>query len=170
MAGNNIKKIRKEKGLTQSQLGKKCGIDEANIRKYENGKLTPKTETLQKIALALQVDLAELDDRFLSLFHSMQTQKVLMLQIAKLQESLHSDALCEEDRTELLMSLQEKEENLKSITHVVDLQWEEKKEHDRKSQEEQILKDYRKLNDEGKKEAMKRVNELTEVPKYQKKD
>ena len=30
----NIKRIRKEKGLTQKKLGELCGIDEANIRKY----------------------------------------------------------------------------------------------------------------------------------------
>lgn len=33
-----------------------------------------------------------------------------------------------------------------------------------------ILQDYRILNDNGKDEARKRVNELTEIPKYQKKD
>ena len=33
-----------------------------------------------------------------------------------------------------------------------------------------ILQDYRILNDNGKDEARKRVNELTELPKYQKKD
>ncbi|MBD5460967.1 MAG: helix-turn-helix transcriptional regulator [Lachnospiraceae bacterium] len=53
--GENIKKIRKEKRLTQKQLGKKCGIDEANIRKYELGKQNPKIETIQKIAMALGV-------------------------------------------------------------------------------------------------------------------
>ncbi len=33
-----------------------------------------------------------------------------------------------------------------------------------------MLQDYRILNDNGKDEARKRVNELTEIPKYQKKD
>ena len=33
-----------------------------------------------------------------------------------------------------------------------------------------LLQDYRILNDNGKDEARKRVNELTEIPKYQKKD
>lgn len=33
-----------------------------------------------------------------------------------------------------------------------------------------MLQDYRILNDSGKVEARKRVNELTEIPKYQKKD
>ena len=59
-----IKKIRKEKGLTQKQLGDLCGIADSNIRKYENGKQFPKMETLQKIANALGVNLLELIDEF----------------------------------------------------------------------------------------------------------
>lgn len=49
----NIKRIRKEKGLTQKKLGELCGIDEANIRKYESGKQNPKIETIERIAIAL---------------------------------------------------------------------------------------------------------------------
>lgn len=58
--GIRIKEIRKQKGLTQKQLGDICGIADANIRKYENGKQNPKIETLKKIADALEVPLYEL--------------------------------------------------------------------------------------------------------------
>lgn len=51
----NIKRIRKERGLTQKRLGELCGIAEPNIRKYENGKQNPKLETVEKIASALGV-------------------------------------------------------------------------------------------------------------------
>lgn len=54
--GENIRITRKEQKLTQKQLGKRCGIDEANIRKYELGSAIPKMETVQKIATALGVD------------------------------------------------------------------------------------------------------------------
>ena len=50
---NDIKRIRKERKLTQKKLGELCGIAESNIRKYENGKQNPKAETLDKIAEAL---------------------------------------------------------------------------------------------------------------------
>lgn len=53
--GKNIKRIRKEKGMTQKQLGELCGINEANVRKYELGKANPKLETVNKIASALGV-------------------------------------------------------------------------------------------------------------------
>lgn len=58
--GVNIKRIRKERGITQKQLGELCGIAEPNIRKYENGKQNPKLETVEKIATALGVTAFEL--------------------------------------------------------------------------------------------------------------
>lgn len=51
--GEKIRRIRKEKGLTQKQLGELCGMNEANVRKYELGKANPKIETVDKIASAL---------------------------------------------------------------------------------------------------------------------
>lgn len=53
----NIRKFRKEKNLTQKQLGDLCNpkIAEANIRKYELGKANPKVETLERIATALGI-------------------------------------------------------------------------------------------------------------------
>lgn len=40
--GENIKKIRKEKGLTQKELGKLCGMSEAQIRHYELNYKSPR--------------------------------------------------------------------------------------------------------------------------------
>jgi transcriptional regulator with XRE-family HTH domain len=53
--GENIKKIRIEKGLTQKQLGDLCGMKDSQIRRYENGRANPKYETIEKIAKALNV-------------------------------------------------------------------------------------------------------------------
>ena len=58
--GQKIRTLRKEKKLTQKQLGQLSGIDEANIRKYELDRQNPKIETLEKIASALDVPLAVL--------------------------------------------------------------------------------------------------------------
>ncbi len=60
LIGKNIKRIRKEKGLTQKKLGELCSMNEANIRKYENGKQNPKIETIEKIAKALETTADEL--------------------------------------------------------------------------------------------------------------
>lgn len=60
--GDNIQKLRKEKGFTQAELAKEAGLSEISIRKYENGDRKPKIETLRCIANALKVPLYELAD------------------------------------------------------------------------------------------------------------
>lgn len=58
--GERIKKTRLKKSMTQKELADKCGIDSANLRKYEAGKQNPKLGTIEKIAEALGVHEAEL--------------------------------------------------------------------------------------------------------------
>lgn len=58
--GENIKKFRLSKSMTQKQLGDLCGMADSAIRRYENGRANPKKETLQKIALALGIPEIEL--------------------------------------------------------------------------------------------------------------
>lgn len=60
LIGDNIRRFRKERGITQKKLGELCGIAEPNIRKYENGKQNPKLETIEKIASALGVTAFDL--------------------------------------------------------------------------------------------------------------
>ncbi len=47
---NNLKKLRKEKGLTQIALQMQTGIEQALLSKFENGDRTPPTETLITLA------------------------------------------------------------------------------------------------------------------------
>lgn len=56
----NLKRIRKEKGLTLKQLGDKLGCSPQLISQYELKKRTPKVETIIKIADALGVNEFEL--------------------------------------------------------------------------------------------------------------
>lgn len=56
--GQNIKKARKEKGITQKKLGEILGVSQAAIGQFENEKSNPKIETLEKIASALEIPLA----------------------------------------------------------------------------------------------------------------
>ena len=60
LIGDNIRRFRKERGITQKKLGELCGIAEPNIRKDENGKQNPKLETIEKIASALGVTAFDL--------------------------------------------------------------------------------------------------------------
>ena len=48
--GENIKKIRKDKGLQQKQVALEIGLDQSNYNKIENGKREPSVEVLNKLA------------------------------------------------------------------------------------------------------------------------
>lgn len=58
--GENIKKSRKNKGLSQKQLAEILNLSEITIRRYEKCSNVPTIETLDKIAIALDVPLNEL--------------------------------------------------------------------------------------------------------------
>ncbi len=47
---NNLKKLRKQAGLTQISLQMKTGIEQALLSKFENGDRIPPTETLITLA------------------------------------------------------------------------------------------------------------------------
>lgn len=59
--GSNIRKIRTEKGITQTEIQKLTGISNVYLSNIENGiKNNPSTEVLEKIAKALGVTFSEL--------------------------------------------------------------------------------------------------------------
>ena len=59
--GKNIKKLRRQKGLSQDRLSKLADISYNTVIKLESGGITnPTIETLQKIAKALNVSIDEL--------------------------------------------------------------------------------------------------------------
>ena len=58
--GQQIKKYRKEKNLTQKQLGELSGTSEITVRQYELGKRQPRLEQLRRIASALDVEWTDL--------------------------------------------------------------------------------------------------------------
>ena len=58
--GDLIKEKRIEKGLSLLQLGRKIGILDTTLRKYEKGERTPKLETLEKIAAGLECSVRDL--------------------------------------------------------------------------------------------------------------
>ena len=53
--GELIRKYRKMRGLTQSELAEKCGLTDSAIRNYELGNRTPGENQVKEIASALHV-------------------------------------------------------------------------------------------------------------------
>jgi len=58
--GNNIKKLREEKNLTQQQLADKLYVSRQTICRWENGSRCPDLITAKKLALELKVSMDEL--------------------------------------------------------------------------------------------------------------
>ena len=55
--GENIRRIRQERGLTLKQLGELVGVSESYIRAYESGRRNPKLKSLEALAQALAVNV-----------------------------------------------------------------------------------------------------------------
>jgi transcriptional regulator with XRE-family HTH domain len=62
--GQRIRELRRKKGITQRELAEKAGVFDVGElergRKVKGGPANPQIETLHKIAVALDVDIAEL--------------------------------------------------------------------------------------------------------------
>ena len=61
--GENLKKIRRERGMTQIALQMQTGIEQALISKYETGERIPPTETLIILADFFNTNIDFLLDR-----------------------------------------------------------------------------------------------------------
>ncbi|MEK6647614.1 MAG: helix-turn-helix transcriptional regulator [Candidatus Firestonebacteria bacterium] len=60
LLGNRIKYLRTEQNLTQEKLSEKTNLHNSYIGLIERGNKSPSLDTLQKIANALNVSLADL--------------------------------------------------------------------------------------------------------------
>ncbi|MFO7827617.1 MAG: LexA family transcriptional regulator [Bacteroidales bacterium] len=58
--GQNIKHLRKSKGLTQEELAKKIGVNRAMIGSYEENRAMPKLSALQDIAHYFSISMDDL--------------------------------------------------------------------------------------------------------------
>jgi len=58
--GKNLKRARKERGMTQMQLALEIGTSLSLVSKYESGKTVPRITAAARIAEALDISLDEL--------------------------------------------------------------------------------------------------------------
>ncbi len=162
--GSRIKKYRKSKGITQKEAALCAGIPYSTYSNYENNNREPNREQLQKIADALNVPLYELMGFDGSIRVHISPEHIEVESLIKKRAS--GKEITEEEykkisdyikRTnESIPRVQEAVKNLNSTIEEL--------------QENIMISDYRKLNNSGKEEARKRVNELTEIPRYTKPD
>ncbi len=60
MLGHVIRRERQDHNLTMKELGEKSGLSEIYIGEIERGQKYPSAKVLESIALALELDIAEL--------------------------------------------------------------------------------------------------------------
>lgn len=61
--GENIRRLRELRGWSQVQLAELSGMAGPTINRIENGVRTPRSDTLSKIAIALDVSLDDLTSK-----------------------------------------------------------------------------------------------------------
>ncbi len=173
--GENIKRIRKEKGYFQKQLAEKLGTTPQNLAQYENGKRIPKIETLIKIAEALDCEVSDIDENIIVHRHTVKFEPTPE-DIERYKKDAEAEKLIQkkasfknisEDEQKKIDNYFERRRN--SLARLPERIKEQKSKID-KIGENILLADYRELNTEGKSEARKRVSELTEIPRYTKAD
>lgn len=81
LLSQNLKAIRKEKGLSQQNISDRSGILASTYSRIETKKVSPTIDTVERIAVALEVSFAEL-------FQSIEIADKSMLQKIQLINSL----------------------------------------------------------------------------------
>lgn len=137
----NIRKIRIERGLTQKELGEKCGIADSAIRRYELGGANPKLETLEKLANALNCDVRDLADS--------ESRLSQYIDLGNLSENI-----------KITIETHTPEKQAYTIKRL-------KKYSEKMYSDKQILLSYFDvLNQNGKQKAIEQLEMLTKIPEY----
>ena len=137
--GERIKMVRVEKGMTQKQLGDLCGMADSAIRRYESGRGNPTQKTLQRIADALDIHILDL------------------LGAGEHLDKYQATARFPNGDTMTM-------ENVREVYNQVPA---ETQQEFLKMLREALLDAYDRLNIRGQQKALERIQELTEIPKYQ---
>ena len=141
-----IKGARELAGLTQAQLAEKVGTTPQNISQYERGIRKPKYETLLKISNAIAETL-NIDSEVLL------KTKSLYPDLQQIGSQLMKTAYGTDDEYEAFL--------------VVFSRWYKKLSDTDKDSISAIVKYLQKLNSDGKRVAAERIEELAQIPKYQ---
>ena len=143
--GERIKEARIKCGLTQKELGERLGLSYQAVAQWENNLRNPKQETLLKIADALGIDVV-----------CLLTEPVKSTHL-KLQTAIKYH---NREEIESMLELPKG-----SVTHVTGEEL-KKITDEEKRLKYNLLLYFNRLTTNGKKVAVERIKELSEIPKY----
>ena len=166
--GERIRNARKKAGLTQVQLGEKLGVSGSMIGQYEKDLRKPKIETMDKIATALNCyvyDLFPGDATELEVLRILDDSKTKKNAI----DLILSNGDVPEEIKETIKNMQLDVSQKRAITALAFLSarassYDYYKED---SQLSSLIDSYSRLNDTGQAEALLRIKEICQIPKYQ---
>lgn len=186
--GERIKLYRKAASKTQSELGELCGVNPANLRKYESGRQNPKYDTLKRItdALGARAHITYAPETFAAdymvnsgiLRHwfddvAIEEAKRSYDNPSEVLSALFGFDVCELSNSTTYIATYKippgfyvKTANLAHIMGRISAGDIPDTAGAPPAQVEQLLQDFNKLNPAGREKALERVHELTEVPRY----
>lgn len=148
--GEMLKLIRLNKNYTQKHLGDLCHMDGSQIRKYETGKIIPKSSTLLKILQVLEINFSveESDERFSApvIINNDHASDELIMYCFKINENKAYKA----DLKEFDNLLNRKSQNEPSLLSSI------------------LIDLIDNLNDQGKQKALEYMYDLMQIDKYKK--
>lgn len=113
--GDNIKKYRKYRKLTQKQLGEKIDKKEITIRRYESGDIEPPIKVLLKISETLEIPYLELIKN--TKFDNLRGNEILKLPLLETFDIFYPDIKNELDKVDAInLLLKEKGHNINDFT------------------------------------------------------
>lgn len=160
--GEKLKEERLKKGISQKELGERMGVSQAMIAQYENGKRTPKQDTIMKICKSLDMNIRDTTTILLSFSTLFSRRPVsdMIKYIAPLYydnddefyKKLTSPNLSEEDKEDAFRIMYESimMDDNEIISNLVNT--------------------FSKLNTKGKEKAIEQVEMLTKIEEYTKKE
>lgn len=195
MAHNEIRKFRKAAGYTQEELAQKIGITHATLSRYETGEIDPPASQLQRISFSLGVSVSDLlgnkhkmeQDECSKLFRHNLSIAIELIDVdsfsgvpeaeydyhklqelsessypISLEEAFEASDFLGESLDDLLREdYEECEQNKDPIPVSGDGSGPADSTHST------LLRNFDRLNQAGQKKAVERVEELTEIPRYQ---
>ena len=156
--GQKIKEARKKAGLTQKELGQKLGLSFQAIAQWENDLRNPKFETLKKIADALGVNIDSLLDE--STLAQIEANVVHPSLVDKINARM--DILSDTEHLRGYVTVDELAEMVSDVKKMF-----EQASHKELMEFKKIADVYNGLNPDGQRVALERLDELAQLPKYQ---
>ncbi len=154
--GSKLKEERLKRNLTQAEMAELLSLKRSTYSLYEAGKRQPRLEQIEDFANTLNIDDWELYEGYV--LRSNKGKADFQKAIKDLTDIIESSTpSAAESATEVLSTVSK---NATTAPSAADMAI--------KAIQNGIISDLDKLNETGQKEAAKRVQELTEIPKYRK--